>query len=99
MHCLTLPFSPGNFFTRNDMTVISHPPYFSLYPQLKIKPIGLHFDRIDVIEADSLAVLNTLTEHDFQDALKNGRSVGNGAYARRGTTSTAMVASSPRVSF
>jgi hypothetical protein len=30
-------------------------------------------------------VLNTQREHDFQDALKNGKSVGNGAYARKGT--------------
>jgi hypothetical protein len=40
-----------------------------------------------VIEAESQAVLNTLTEHDFEDAFKNGRSAGNGAYARKGTTS------------
>jgi hypothetical protein len=29
-----------------------------------------HFDAIKVIEAESLAVLITLTEHDFQDAFK-----------------------------
>jgi hypothetical protein len=28
-----------------------------------------------VIEAESLAVLNTLAEHDFQDVFKNGRRV------------------------
>jgi hypothetical protein len=37
---------------------------------LKIKLKGRHFDTIEVIEADSQAVLNTLTEHDFQDAFK-----------------------------
>jgi hypothetical protein len=31
---------------------------------------GLYFDTIEVIEAESQAVLNTLTEHDFQDARK-----------------------------
>jgi hypothetical protein len=31
---------------------------------------GSHFDTIDVIKAESQAVLNTLTEHDFQDAFK-----------------------------
>jgi hypothetical protein len=36
---------------------------------------GRHFDTIEVIEADLHTVLNTLTVHDFQDALKNGRSV------------------------
>jgi hypothetical protein len=29
-----------------------------------------------VIEAESQAVLNSLTEHDFQDAFRNGRSAG-----------------------
>jgi hypothetical protein len=54
---------------------------------LKIKLKGRHFDTTEVMEAESQAVLNSLTEHDFQDAFKNGRSAGNGAYARKGTTS------------
>jgi hypothetical protein len=37
---------------------------------LEIKQKGRHFDTIGVIEAESQAVLNTFTEHDFQDALK-----------------------------
>jgi hypothetical protein len=40
-------------------------------------------------------VLNTLTEHDFQDALKNGRSAGNGAYIPKGKR--VMVASTKKV--
>jgi hypothetical protein len=35
---------------------------------LKIKLKGCHFDIIEVIEAESQAMLNTLTEQDFQDA-------------------------------
>jgi hypothetical protein len=35
---------------------------------LKIKLKDRHFDIIEVMEAESQAVLNTLTEHDFQDA-------------------------------
>jgi hypothetical protein len=66
---------------------------------LKIKLKGRHFDTIEVIETESQAVLNTLTEHVFQDALKNGRSAGNGAYARKGTISRVMVASRLKVSF
>jgi hypothetical protein len=31
---------------------------------------GRQFDTIEVIEAESQAVLNTLTEHDFQDAFR-----------------------------
>jgi hypothetical protein len=66
---------------------------------LKIKLEGRHFDTLEVMEAESHAVLNTLTEHNFQDAFKNGRTAGNGAYSRNGTTTRAMVASSPNVSF
>jgi hypothetical protein len=36
---------------------------------------------MEVIEAESQAVLNTLTVHDFQDAFKNGRNAGKGAYS------------------
>jgi hypothetical protein len=41
-----------------------------LFPRLKIKLIGHHFDTTEVIKAESEAALNTLTEHDFQDAFK-----------------------------
>jgi hypothetical protein len=78
-------FSTREFLTRNNMTVIPHPPCFSLFPQLKIKLKGRHFDTIEVIEAESQAVLNILTERNFQDAFKkNGRSAGNGAYVQKG---------------
>jgi hypothetical protein len=40
---------------------------------LKIKLKGRNFDETEVIEAETHAVLNILTEHDFQDAFKNGR--------------------------
>jgi hypothetical protein len=45
-------FSPGIFFTKNNVTVI------------------YHFNTSEVIVAESQAVLNTRTEHDFQDAFK-----------------------------
>jgi hypothetical protein len=37
---------------------------------LKIKLKGRHFDTIEVTEAESWVVLNTLTEHGFQDGFK-----------------------------
>jgi hypothetical protein len=37
---------------------------------LKIKLKGSRFYTTEVIEADSQAVMNTLTEYDFQDAFK-----------------------------
>jgi hypothetical protein len=66
------------FLTKNTMTVVPHQLYlldlapwdFSLFSWLKIKLKGCCFDTIEVIEAESHAVLNTLTEHDFQDAFK-----------------------------
>jgi hypothetical protein len=74
------------------MTPVTNPLYL-LFLRLKIKMKDCHFDTTEVMEAESQAVLNTLTEHDFQDAVKNGRSVGNGVYFRKGTTSRVMVAS------
>jgi hypothetical protein len=41
-----------------------------LFPKLKIKLKGHHFDTFEVIKAESQVVLNTLGEHDFQDAFK-----------------------------
>jgi hypothetical protein len=46
------------------------PCNFSLFPRLKIQPKGRHFDTIGVISAELQTVLNTITEHDFQDAFK-----------------------------
>jgi hypothetical protein len=63
-------FFTREFLTKRYMTVVPHPPYFSLFPRLKIKLKDRHFDTTEVIEAESQAVLNTLTEHDFQDAFK-----------------------------
>jgi hypothetical protein len=44
---------------------------------LKIKLKGRHFVTNEVTEAELQAVLNTLTDQDFQDAFKNGRKPGN----------------------
>jgi hypothetical protein len=37
---------------------------------LKMKPKGCHFYTIEVIETESQAVLNILTEHNLHDALR-----------------------------
>jgi hypothetical protein len=49
--------------------------------------------------AESQTVPNSLTEHDFQDALQMSRNAGNGAYARMGTASRVIVARRLKVSF
>jgi DNA-directed RNA polymerase subunit L len=59
------------------MTVTPHPAtsltsasVTFLFPQLKIKLKGHQSDTNDVIEAGLQAILNTLTEHNLQDAFK-----------------------------
>jgi hypothetical protein len=92
-------FFTMNFFTKINIIVVLHPTLlFSVFP-IEHKLRNCRFDTIEVIGTESQAVLNTFTKHDFQDALKNGRSSGNGAYARKGTISKVMVASKPKVSF
>jgi hypothetical protein len=49
----------GILFTKNIMAVVPDPTYFSLFLGLKIKLKGRHFDWIEVIEAETQAVLNT----------------------------------------
>jgi hypothetical protein len=67
-HRLTLPFPLGNFRQKNNMTVVPHPPYS---PDLAQDfSVSRHFGKVEVIEAESQAVLNTLAEHGFQDAFK-----------------------------
>jgi hypothetical protein len=41
-----------------------------VFPRLKIELKDRHLDTTEVIEAESQTVLNTLTEHDFQDAFE-----------------------------
>jgi hypothetical protein len=54
--------------TKNNMTVVSHP--IALLGPLQLFTFSRHFDRIEVIEAELQAVLNTLTKHDFYNAFK-----------------------------
>jgi hypothetical protein len=49
MHCLTLPFQPGNFFMKKRISVHST----LLFPQLKIKMQDRNSDKTEVIEAES----------------------------------------------
>jgi hypothetical protein len=48
---------------------------------------------IEVDKAESQTMLNTLTEHDFQDVFKNGRVARNGIYAQERTTLMVIVVS------
>jgi hypothetical protein len=42
-------------------------------------------------------MMNSLAEHNFQNAFKNGRRSGNGAYAWKRTILWVIVASMPKV--
>jgi hypothetical protein len=91
-HRLTYPLPPGNFWPKDNVTVV--PSHLSfLFPQLKI---GRRFDITEVNKA-SHAVLITFAEDDVQNAFKNGRSAGNGA--RKGSIRMVMMANRPKVSF
>jgi hypothetical protein len=54
------------FLTKNNITVVPHPPYSSLCPRLQINLKGLHCYTIEIIEAKSREVLISLTEHDLE---------------------------------
>jgi hypothetical protein len=80
------------------MTVVPHPPFFSLFPRLNIQLKCRHFNAIEVFEAESQAAQNIFTDHYVQDDFKNGRSAENDAYMWKGTTSRVMEVSRPKVS-
>jgi hypothetical protein len=46
----------------------SPPTYFSTLSQLKLNLKGRHVVSIEMMEADLLALVNTLTEQGFRDA-------------------------------
>jgi hypothetical protein len=62
-------FHQGFFFSENN-TAVAPTHHTFLFPRLTIKLKGRHFDTIEVMEAESQAVLNTLTERDSQVAFK-----------------------------
>jgi hypothetical protein len=94
-HRLTLPFSPRIFFTKNNMTVVPQPHYFSVSPieEKTLRPPfwpQLRWSRQNRRRW-------TYSQKDFQCSFKNGRSAGKGVYTRTGTISAVMVASRSKV--
>jgi hypothetical protein len=71
-------------FIKNNMTVVPHPSYFLLFPRLKMRLKSRHFDTFEAIEAESQAVLNTVTEHDFQDAFRKWQKCGERCISAEG---------------
>jgi hypothetical protein len=89
-------FHQGIFY-QNNMTVFPHLSCFSvsLNEDKTEKPPFSH--NIEVIEAELQAMLYSLIERDFQDALKKDRSAENCACLQKGTISRMMVASIPKL--
>jgi hypothetical protein len=60
------------------MVIVLHPPYsldlapydFTLFPKLKTKLKGRHFETVNHIQTESQAVLNSIKENDFHGAFK-----------------------------
>jgi hypothetical protein len=59
-------------FDKNNMIVVPKSHYSPFLAPYDFT-VSRHFDATEVIETESQAVLNTLTEHDFWDVFKNGR--------------------------
>jgi histone-lysine N-methyltransferase SETMAR len=57
----------------NNMVIVPHPPYsldltpcdFALFPKLKMKPKGRHFETISDIQKESQTVVTSIKENDF----------------------------------
>jgi DNA-directed RNA polymerase alpha subunit len=75
----------------------THPTF--LFLRLKIKLKDHHFDTNKVVKEELQEILRSLKNTTSRMHLKNGRSAGNGACARKGTISRVMVASRPKDSF
>jgi hypothetical protein len=79
------------------MTVVLNSRYFSPFSLWKIKLKGRYFGTVEVMEAESQTVLNTLTEYNFQDVFKKWQKLGNGAVALKETISRVMLANRSKV--
>jgi hypothetical protein len=73
------------------MTLITHPTF--LFLRLKIRLKDHHFDTIEVIEAESKAVLKPSKNKTSRMHLKNNSSAGNCVYMQKGTISRVVVVS------
>jgi hypothetical protein len=66
------------FVTNSSMVIIRHPPYsldlapcdFALFPKLKMKLKGQHFETVSDIPRESQAILNSIKENDFHGAFE-----------------------------
>jgi hypothetical protein len=85
------------FLTKNNMTVVpAH--HTSMFSRVKIKLKGRHFVAVEVTEAESQVMLNTVTEHDFQSATMAGALKTMHTHGR-GLLGVVVVTSRPKINF
>jgi hypothetical protein len=66
------------FVTKNNMDIGPHPPClpdlapcdFTLFPKLKMKLSGQHFETVSDIQRESQVVLDSIKENDFHGAFE-----------------------------
>jgi histone-lysine N-methyltransferase SETMAR len=66
------------FVTNNNMIIVPHPPYsldltpcdFTLFPKLKMKLKGRHFETVSDIQRESQVILNSIEENYFHGPLE-----------------------------
>jgi hypothetical protein len=67
-----MPLKTTEFVTNNNMVIVPHPPYtpdlapcdFALFPKLKMKLKGRHFETVSDIQRESQAVLDSIKENE-----------------------------------
>jgi hypothetical protein len=67
------------------MVIVRHPPYsldlapcdFALFPKLKMKLKGQHFETVSDIQTKSQAEFDNIKENDFHGAFKHGKTMGS----------------------
>jgi hypothetical protein len=67
-----------DFVTNNNSVIVPHTPYsldlapcdFALFPKLKMKLKGKHFETVSDIQTESPAVLDSIKENDFHGAFE-----------------------------
>jgi hypothetical protein len=66
------------FVTNSNMVIVPQPPYsadfapcdFALFPKLKMKLKGRHFETVSYIQRELQVVLNSIKENDFHGAFE-----------------------------
>jgi hypothetical protein len=107
MHCLTLPSSPGNFwpkitwllsFTHPTHLIWPHATFLCFFPDRRQNWKEAILTQLKWSRKNRRWCWTPSQNTNSRMHLQNGRSIRNGAYMRKGTTSSVMVGSRPKVS-